>query len=109
MVSPTPSPNIDFLVLATELGLVADPMTATHPSGADGRPRDSIPLPLVGALGAQESGYMRLAALVGLPSRAGLALVLGKGTRDILLELPGLLCLHLSERAGGNAARAVMR
>jgi putative membrane protein len=59
-----------------------------------------------GALGVQEGGYVLLASLVGLPSHAGLALSLGKRTREILLGLPGLLYLHLSERAGANAVRA---
>ena len=62
-----------------------------------------------GALGVQEGGYVLLASLVGLPSHAGLALSLGKRTREILLGLPGLLYLHLSERAGANAVRAGSR
>jgi putative membrane protein len=62
-----------------------------------------------GALGVQEGGYVLLASLVGLPSHAGLALSLGKRTREILLGLPGLLYLHLSERAGANAVRAAPR
>ena len=54
---------------------------------------------------ARESGYLLLASLVGLPSHAGLALSLAKRTREMLLGLPGLLYLHLSERAGRvNAA-----
>jgi hypothetical protein len=62
-----------------------------------------------GALGVQEGGYVLLATLVGLPSHAGLALSLAKRTREILLGLPGLLYLHLSERAGANAVRAAPR
>ena len=62
-----------------------------------------------GALGVQEGGYVLLASLVGLPSHAGLALSLAKRTREILLGLPGLLYLHLSERAGANAVRAAPR
>ena len=62
-----------------------------------------------GALGVQEGGYVLLASLVGLPSHTGLALSLGKRTREILLGLPGLLYLHLSERAGANAVRAASR
>ena len=54
-------------------------------------------------------GYVLLASLVGLPSHTGLALSLGKRTREILLGLPGLLYLHLSERAGANAVRAASR
>jgi putative membrane protein len=57
-----------------------------------------------GALGVQEGGYLLLASLVGLPSHAGLALSLAKRTREILLGLPALLYLHLSERTGSNAA-----
>jgi putative membrane protein len=63
-----------------------------------------------GALGVQEGGYLLLASLVGLPSHAGLALSLAKRTREILLGLPGLLYLHLSERAGRvNAAPGKIR
>jgi putative membrane protein len=62
-----------------------------------------------GALGVQEGGYVLLASLVGLPSHAGLALSLAKRAREILLGLPGLIYLHLSERAGVNAVRAAPR
>ncbi|MGA2342161.1 MAG: lysylphosphatidylglycerol synthase domain-containing protein [Steroidobacteraceae bacterium] len=62
-----------------------------------------------GALGVQEGGYVLLAALLGLPSHVGLALSLAKRTREILLGLPGLLYLHLSERAGASAVRAAAR
>jgi len=62
-----------------------------------------------GALGVQEGGYMLLASLVGLPSHAGLALSLAKRAREILLGVPGLIYLHLSERAGANAVRAAPR
>ena len=62
-----------------------------------------------GALGVQEGGYVLLASLVGLPSHAGLALSLGKRAREILLGLPGLIYLHLSERAGASAVRAAPR
>jgi len=51
-----------------------------------------------GSLGVQEGGYLLLAPLVGLPPEAGLALSLAKRAREILLGLPGLLYLHLSER-----------
>jgi putative membrane protein len=57
-----------------------------------------------GALGVQEGGYLLLASLVGLPPGTGLALSLAKRARELLLGLPGLLYLHLSERAGANAA-----
>jgi putative membrane protein len=66
-----------------------------------------------GALGVQESGYLLLAPLAGLPTDAALALSLAKRTREILLGLPGLLYLHLSERlhiaerAGAAATRPV--
>jgi putative membrane protein len=62
-----------------------------------------------GALGVQEGGYLLLASLVGLPSGTGLALSLAKRARELLLGLPGLLYLHLSERAGANAIRAASR
>jgi putative membrane protein len=62
-----------------------------------------------GALGVQEGGYVLLAALLGLPAHAGLALSLGKRTREILLGLPGLLYLHLAERADAIAVRAATR
>jgi putative membrane protein len=62
-----------------------------------------------GALGVLEGGYVMLASLVGLPSHAGLALSLAKRTREILLGLPGLLYLHLSERAGASVVRAAPR
>ncbi len=59
-----------------------------------------------GALGVQEGGYILLASLVGLPPHTGLALSLAKRARELLLGLPGLLYLHLSERAGANSVRA---
>ena len=58
-----------------------------------------------GALGVQEGGYLLLAPLAGLSSDAGLALSLAKRAREILLGLPGLLYLHVSERAGAAATR----
>ncbi|MGA2708752.1 MAG: flippase-like domain-containing protein [Steroidobacteraceae bacterium] len=58
-----------------------------------------------GALGVQEGGYLLLAPLVGLPPDAALALSLGKRAREILLGLPGLLYLHISERAQVTTAR----
>jgi len=51
-----------------------------------------------GSLGVQEGGYLLLAPLVGLPPEAALALSLAKRARELLLALPGLLYLHLSER-----------
>jgi putative membrane protein len=60
-----------------------------------------------GALGVQESGYLLLAPLAGLPPDAALALSLAKRAREILLGLPGLLYLHLAERAGSAATRPV--
>jgi uncharacterized membrane protein YbhN (UPF0104 family) len=50
-----------------------------------------------GALGVQEGGYLLLAPLAGLSPEAALALSLAKRAREILLGLPGLLCIHLSE------------
>ncbi|PLZ04319.1 TIGR00374 family protein [Burkholderia sp. WAC0059] len=52
-----------------------------------------------GSLGVQEGGYLLLAPLVGLPPDAALALSLVKRAREILLGLPGLLYLHVSERS----------
>jgi putative membrane protein len=60
-----------------------------------------------GALGVQEGGYLLLAPLAGLPPDAALALSLAKRAREILLGLPGLLYLHLSERAGAATTRPV--
>jgi putative membrane protein len=57
-----------------------------------------------GALGVQEGGYLLLAPLAGLTPDAALALSLAKRAREILLGLPGLLYLHLAERAGAAAA-----
>ena len=62
-----------------------------------------------GALGVQEGGYLLLAPLAGLSPETALALSLAKRAREILLGLPGLLYLHLSERAGAAAARPAPR
>lgn len=51
-----------------------------------------------GALGVQEGGYLLLAPLVGMPPHVALALSLAKRAREILLGVPGLLYLLLSER-----------
>ena len=51
-----------------------------------------------GSLGVQEGGYLLLAPLVGLRPETALALSLAKRAREVLLGLPGLLYLHLSER-----------
>lgn len=51
-----------------------------------------------GALGVQEGGYLLLAPLVGLQPDAALALSLAKRAREIVLGVPGLLYLYLSER-----------
>ncbi len=51
-----------------------------------------------GALGVQEGGYLLLAPFAGLPPDAALALSLAKRAREILLGLPGLLYLYVSER-----------
>jgi putative membrane protein len=58
-----------------------------------------------GALGVQEGGYLLLAPLAGLPPDVALALSLAKRARELLLGLPGLLYLHLSERSVAVAAR----
>lgn len=60
-----------------------------------------------GALGVQEGGYLLLAPLAALSPEAALALSLAKRAREVLLGLPGLLYLHLSERAGTGATRLV--
>jgi putative membrane protein len=51
-----------------------------------------------GSLGVQEGGYLLLAPLVGLRPETALALSLAKRAREVLLGVPGLLYLHLSER-----------
>ncbi|HTV94737.1 MAG TPA: flippase-like domain-containing protein [Steroidobacteraceae bacterium] len=59
-----------------------------------------------GALGVQEGGYALLAAFVGLHAETGVALSLAKRARELVLGLPGLLYLHLSERSSASAVRA---
>jgi putative membrane protein len=51
-----------------------------------------------GSLGVQEGGYLLLAPLAGLTPDVALALSLAKRARELLLGLPGVLYLHLSER-----------
>jgi putative membrane protein len=51
-----------------------------------------------GSLGIQEGGYLLLAPLAGLRPETALALSLAKRAREVLLGVPGLLYLHLSER-----------
>jgi putative membrane protein len=51
-----------------------------------------------GALGVQEGGYLLLAPAVGMPPDVALALSLAKRAREILLGVPGLLYVLLSER-----------
>lgn len=51
-----------------------------------------------GSLGVQEGGYLLLAPLAGLPPNTAVALSLAKRAREILLGVPGLLYVHLSER-----------
>jgi putative membrane protein len=51
-----------------------------------------------GSLGVQEGGYLLLAPLAALTPETALALSLAKRAREVLLGLPGLLYLHLSER-----------
>jgi hypothetical protein len=52
-----------------------------------------------GSLGVQEGGYLLLAPLAGLTPNIALALSLAKRARELLLGLPGLLYLHMSEQA----------
>ena len=51
-----------------------------------------------GSLGIQEGGYLLLAPLAGLRPETALALSLAKRAREVLLGVPGLWYLHLSER-----------
>jgi putative membrane protein len=51
-----------------------------------------------GSLGVQEGGFLLLAPIVGMTPETALALSLAKRAREMLLGLPGLLYLHLSER-----------
>jgi putative membrane protein len=51
-----------------------------------------------GSLGVQEGGYLLLAPLAGLTAEVALALSLAKRAREIVLGIPGLIYLHLSER-----------
>lgn len=60
-----------------------------------------------GALGAQEGGLMVLAAAVGVPAEAALALALVKRLREIAVGAPGLATWLINERKG--LARLVMR
>lgn len=52
-----------------------------------------------GALGVQEGGYLLLAPLAGLRPDVALALSLAKRARELLLGIPGLIYLYISERA----------
>ncbi|MGI4815388.1 MAG: lysylphosphatidylglycerol synthase domain-containing protein [Janthinobacterium lividum] len=61
------------------------------------------------SLGVQEGGYLLLAPLVGLPPHAALALSLAKRAREILLGLPGLICLHFVERHRGRRLTRAMK
>jgi putative membrane protein len=51
-----------------------------------------------GSLGVQEGGYLLLAPLAALAPEVALALSLAKRAREVLLGVPGLVYLHLSER-----------
>ncbi len=51
-----------------------------------------------GSLGVQEGGYLLLAPVAGLSPGTALALSLAKRSREVLLGVPGLLYLHMSER-----------
>lgn len=52
-----------------------------------------------GSLGVQEGGYVLLAPLAGLRPEVALALSLAKRARELLLAIPGLVYLHVCERA----------
>ncbi len=69
----------------------------------------SVAFAIPGAIGVQEAAYVLLGPMLGLPAEAALALSLAKRARELLLGLPGLLYLHLSERAGASAVRAAPR
>jgi putative membrane protein len=51
-----------------------------------------------GSLGVQEGGYLLLAPLASLSPEVALALSLAKRARELLLAVPGVVYLHLSER-----------
>jgi putative membrane protein len=51
-----------------------------------------------GSLGVQEGGFLLLAPLANLTPEVALALSLAKRAREVLLAVPGLVYLHLSER-----------
>lgn len=51
-----------------------------------------------GSLGVQEGGYLLLAPLANLTPEVALALSLAKRARELILAVPGLVYLHLSER-----------
>jgi putative membrane protein len=107
--------SIGWLVGTVEvywiLELIGSPVSWTHALLLEsvGQAIRGAAFAVPGALGVQEGGYVLLASLVGLPSHAGLALSLAKRAREISLGLPGLLYLHLAERAGANAVRAASR
>jgi putative membrane protein len=56
-----------------------------------------------GAIGVQESGFVLLGQLLGLPPGAGLALSLTKRVRELVLGVPGLIAWQL-ERPGTTAS-----
>ncbi len=51
-----------------------------------------------GSLGVQEGGYLLLAPLANLTPEVALALSLAKRARELILAVPGVVYLHLSER-----------
>ena len=57
-----------------------------------------------GSLGVQEGGYVLLALHIGLPPDAALALSLFKRFREVLLGLPGMVCLVVRERRWAAAS-----
>ena len=60
-----------------------------------------------GSLGIQEGGFLLLAPLVGMRPETALALSLAKRAREVMLGVPGLLYLHLSERGWRRRRLAV--
>jgi putative membrane protein len=60
-----------------------------------------------GSLGVQEGGFLLLAPLAGLRPETALALSLAKRAREVLLGVPGLLYLHMSERGWRRRRLAV--
>ena len=67
-------------------------------AGKSGTGHSGAAFAIPGSLGVQEGGYLLLAPLAGLAPEVALALSLAKRAREVLLAVPGLVYLHLSER-----------